>query len=390
MILVINCGSSSVKFAVIQPASGEQFITGLAEKLGGNDAQITFKFAGEKNTVALTANTHEGAMNAIIAQLKTAQLFHSITAVGHRVVHGGAFFHESAVINADVLDKIRACEPLAPLHNPANVLGIEIAQQHLPTLKHVAVFDTAFHHDMPEHAHLYALPRELSRGHQVRRYGFHGTSHRFVAANAAEQIGKPLNELNLISAHLGNGASVTAIKNGVSVDTSMGFTPLEGLIMGTRSGDIDAGLLPYLGQVLNLDSTGVTDLLNKKSGLLGISELSNDCRELEQAAADGHTGAQLALAMFCYRLAKYIASYVVPLGRLDALIFTGGIGENSSFIRATVLQQLGFLGFKLDEATNNAAIRGVSGNISNGATAAWVINTDEEWLIAQDTAVLTA
>jgi acetate kinase len=268
------------------------------------------------------------------------------------------------------------------------VLGITVSQQHLPELKHVAVFDTAFHHDMPEHAHLYALPRALSREHQVRRYGFHGTSHRFVAAKAAECIGKPLSELNLISAHLGNGASVTAIKGGVSVDTSMGFTPLEGLIMGTRSGDVDAGLLPYLGQVLKLDSTGVTDLLNKKSGLLGMSELSNDCRELEQAAADGHIGAKLALEMFCYRLSKYIASYLVPLGRLDALIFTGGIGENSSFIRTKVLQQLGFLRFILNESANQSCVRGQSGNISTG-TAAWVINTDEEWLIAQDTAQLT-
>lgn len=389
MILVINCGSSSVKFAVIAHDTGEQHLTGLAEKLGSADALITFKSATSKTSLPLAPNDHESAINAIITELKAANLFDHITAVGHRVVHGGAFFHESSLITADVLDKIRACETLAPLHNPANVLGITVSQQNLPQLKHVAVFDTAFHHDMPEHAHLYALPRALSREHQVRRYGFHGTSHRFVAAKAAELIGKPLSELNLISAHLGNGASVTAIKGGISVDTSMGFTPLEGLIMGTRSGDVDAGLLPYLGQVLNLDSTGVTDLLNKKSGLLGISEQSNDCRELEQAAADGHVGAKLALEMFCYRLAKYIASYLVPLGHLDALIFTGGIGENSSFIRAQVLHQLGFLGFALNESTNQSCVRGQSGNISTG-TAAWVINTDEEWLIAQDTAQLTS
>jgi acetate kinase len=389
MILVINCGSSSVKFAVINPASGETSLVGLAEKLGSADACISFKTNGVKTAATLSDTTHTGAMNAVIAQLTQADLLSSIRAVGHRIVHGGAHFHESTLINAAVLEQIKQCEPLAPLHAPANILGIQIAQQHLPQLPHVAVFDTAFHHNIPEHAHLYAIPKAISAAHQVRRYGFHGTSHRFVAAQAAQMLGKPLTELALISAHLGNGGSVAAILNGVSVDTSMGFTPLEGLIMGTRSGDIDAGLLPYLGKALNLDTTGVIDLLNKQSGLLGVSELSNDCRELEEAAANGHAGAILALEMYVYRLAKYIASYVVPLGRVDALIFTGGIGENSPFLRAKVLNLLAFLGFKLDDAANQAAFRGKSGNISSGV-AALVINTDEEWLIAQDTALIAA
>lgn len=388
MILVINCGSSSAKFAITNPKTGDTALIGLAEKLGTSSAEIGFKINDQKISLSLTQNDHTGAMNALIKQLNDADLLSKIRAVGHRVVHGGAYFHQSSVINNDVLNKIRACEPLAPLHNPANILGIEIAQQQFPNLPHIAVFDTAFHHDIPEHAHLYAIPQSISRTHQIRRYGFHGTSHRFVANRAAEFIGKPLNELALISAHLGNGGSVTAILNGSSVDTSMGFTPLEGLIMGTRSGDIDAGLLTYLSNVLKLDTTDIIDLLNKKSGLLGISELSNDCRELEKAAGNGHVGAILALEMYVYRLAKYIAAYVVPLGRVDALIFTGGIGENSSFLRAKVLEKLSFLGFKIDNAANELACRGQSGNISTG-TAAWVINTNEEWLIAQDTATLS-
>ena len=392
MVLVINCGSSSVKFSVLAPASGELLISGLAEQLGSDAAKITFKSGTEKSVHALNITEglgHEAAMAAILSRLNHTDVLSKISAVGHRVVHGGAFFHASTIITPTVLAQIEACSAFAPLHNPANVLGIRIAQAALPALKHIAVFDTAFHHDMPERAHLYALPRALSREHQLRRYGFHGTSHRFVAMRAAEYLERPLNELALISAHLGNGASVTAILNGVSVDTSMGFTPLEGLMMGTRAGDIDAGLLPHLGQLLSLDAAEVNDLLNKESGLLGVSELSNDCRELELAAAEGHAGATLAIEMFCYRLAKYIAAYVVPLGRVDALIFTGGIGENSTLIRAKVLSQLAFLGFIVNDNANAAACRGTSANISSG-TPAWVINTDEELLIAMDAAALTA
>jgi acetate kinase len=254
----------------------------------------------------------------------------------------------------------------------------------------VAVFDTAFHQTMPQHAYLYAVPMALYREHGVRRYGFHGTSHRFVAAEAAQMAGISLDNSAIVSAHLGNGASVAAILNGQSVDTSMGLTPLEGLVMGTRSGDIDPGLFGYLASALNTDVDGVTALLNKQSGLLGLSELSSDCRELEEAATNGHPGAIIAMEVFCYRLAKQIAAMVVALGRIDVLLFTGGIGENSPFVRANVLNKLAFLGFQLDDAANEAAFRGKAGRISRAdSKAAVVVNTNEELMIALDTAALT-
>jgi acetate kinase len=290
-----------------------------------------------------------------------------------------------------VIAEIEACAKLAPLHNPANLLGIRTAIECFPSLKQVVVFDTAFHQTMPEHAYLYAVPMALYREHGVRRYGFHGTSHRYVSAEAAKVLGLPLEHSAIVVAHLGNGASAAAVLNGKSVDTTMGLTPLEGLVMGTRSGDIDPGALAYIGAELGLDLEGVTDLLNKQSGLLGLSELSNDCREIEDAAAEGHKGALLALDVFCYRLAKQIAALTVSLGRLDALVFTGGIGEISSIIRAKVIARLGFLGLTLDAAANNAAVRGKAGKISGQhGPAALVVNTNEELIIALDTAALTA
>jgi len=390
-ILVINCGSSSLKFALINPQTQEALLTGLAEKLGHADAYVTVKQNGAKETAALTQPDHAGAMHAIIATLKARGLFDQVAAVGHRVVHGGENFKASTLIDDSVIAEIEGCAKLAPLHNPANLLGIRTAIECFPTLKQVVVFDTAFHQTMPEHAYLYAVPMALYREHGVRRYGFHGTSHRYVSAEAAKVLGLLLDNSAIVVAHLGNGASAAAILNGKSVDTTMGLTPLEGLVMGTRSGDIDPGAHAYIGAQLGLDLDGVTDLLNKQSGLLGLSELSNDCREIEDAAAEGHAGALLALNVFCYRLAKQIAALTVSLGRLDAVVFTGGIGENSSIIRAKVIEQLGFLGLTLDAAANDAAIRGKAGRIS-GATgpAALVVNTNEELMIALDTAALTA
>jgi acetate kinase len=388
--LVINCGSSSLKFALINTQNQATTLTGLAEKLGLADACITFKQDGQKVELSLAQGDHAGAMKAILAYLDERALTGTVTAIGHRVVHGGENFHASTLIDDQVIAAIEDCARLAPLHNPANLLGIRTAQACFPGLPQVAVFDTAFHQTMPQHAYLYAVPMALYREHGVRRYGFHGTSHRFVAAEAAQMAGISLDNSAIVSAHLGNGASVAAILNGQSVDTSMGLTPLEGLVMGTRSGDIDPGLFGYLASALNTDVDGVTALLNKQSGLLGLSELSSDCRELEEAAANGHPGAIIAMEVFCYRLAKQIAAMVVALGRIDVLLFTGGIGENSPFVRANVLNKLAFLGFQLDDAANEAAFRGKAGRISRAdSKAAVVVNTNEELMIALDTAALT-
>ncbi|GGX91912.1 acetate kinase [Vogesella alkaliphila] len=387
--LVINCGSSSLKFALIDAASQQTTVTGIAEKLGLADACISFKQDGKKVELTLAQGDHAGAMKAILSYFDERGLTGSVIAIGHRVVHGGETFKQSTLIDDSVIAAIEDCARLAPLHNPAHLLGIRTAMECFPGLPQVAVFDTAFHQSMPEQAYLYAVPMALYREHGVRRYGFHGTSHRYVTAEAAAMLGKPLAESAFVCAHLGNGASVAAVLNGKSVDTSMGLTPLEGLVMGTRSGDIDPGIFGYLAAELNTDVQGVSDILNKQSGLLGLSELSSDCRELEDAAAAGHAGAQIALEVFAYRLAKQIAAMTVALGRLDALLFTGGIGENSPLLRAKVIKLLGFLGLALDPAANDAAFRGKAGRITrDGSTPALVINTNEELMIALDTAAL--
>lgn len=398
-ILVINCGSSSLKFALIDTISKQEVLSGLAEKLGMADSRITFKHGptprrsyrqpGEKDTSALAGGTHAAAMDAIIERLRDEGLLESVKAVGHRVVHGGEVFKATAMITDAVLAQIEKCSKLAPLHNPANLLGIRTAMQQFGDLPQVAVFDTSFHQTMPEHAYLYALPASLYRDHGVRRYGFHGTSYRYITSKAAELLGKPLEETAFVCAHLGNGASATAIKGGLSVDTTMGLTPLEGSVMGTRSGDIDPGIIGYLASELSLDIAGVMDILNKKSGLLGVSELSSDCRELQEAAAAGNHAATLALDIFSYRLAKHIAALTVGLGRLDALLLTGGIGENSAYVRANVINRLGFLGLTLDDAANQECTRGKTGRITvEGSVPALVISTDEEMMIAMDTAKL--
>ena len=386
LVLVLNCGSSSLKFALIDTDTQQQLLSGLGDALGSDAPILKWKLDGNKASINLNAgDAHGPAINALVDMLKEHQFDEQVVAVGHRVVHGAEKFSNSVLITDAVLEEIRQASKLAPLHNPANILGITAAQAAFPGLPQVAVFDTAFHQSIPEHAYLYALPRSLHRDQGVRRYGFHGTSHFFVSREAAKLLGKPVDQLNLITAHLGNGASVTAIRQGKSVDTSMGFTPLEGLVMGTRCGDLDPAIAQYLTDQLGYSQQQVNNLLNKESGLLGISELSNDCRAIEEAAADGHEGAQLALDIFCYRLAKYIASYTVPLGSLDALIFTGGIGENSDIIRANVLALLKIFGFTLDHQANLDARFGNAGIISgNSGPVAMVVPTDEELVIAQD------
>lgn len=388
LVLVLNCGSSSLKFAVMDALTGDDQISGLAECFGLENSRIKWKHNGEKHEAALGAFTaHREAVEFIVNQILAPQpeLASQILAVGHRIVHGGEKFTRSVIIDDQVIKGIEDCASLAPLHNPAHLIGIRAAMASFPSLPQVAVFDTAFHQSMPEHAFVYALPYKLYREHGIRRYGMHGTSHLFVSREAAKVLGKELADTNVICAHLGNGASVTAVKGGKSMDTSMGLTPLEGLVMGTRCGDIDPSIIYHLVHQLGYTLEEVNNLLNKQSGLLGISELTNDCRGIEEGYAEGHKGATLALEIFCYRLAKYIASYTVPLGRLDAVVFTGGIGENSDIIRKKVLELLSIFNFQVDDERNLAARFGNGGIITKDeGTLAMVIPTNEEWVIAED------
>lgn len=386
-ILVINCGSSSVKFSLIQPETGLALLSGLAECLLTEQAKIKIKFNNEQYSETLPSPfDHQAALNVLVKHLHQFNLVNSISAVGHRVVHGGEKYAKPALINEDVESAIESLAKLAPLHNPANLIGIKACQQAFANLSQVAIFDTAFHQTMPEKSFLYGLPYELYKEHGVRRYGFHGTSHYFVAKQAAQLLNKPLSQCNLISAHLGNGCSVTVIKNGESVDTSLGMTPVEGLMMGTRSGDVDAGIIFHLVEQLGYSVNEVDQLLNKKSGLLGVSLLSNDCRTLEEAMLNGDKQAELALTVFCYRIAKYIASFSASVTKLDGLIFTGGIGENSSWVRAKVVEQLALLNFNISEEENQKARFGKSGNIAaSNSRNCWVIATNEEWVIAEQT-----
>ena len=388
-VLVLNCGSSSLKFAIIDANDGHEIISGLAERLGADAPSIKYKYNGAKTVIELGANqAHAEAINTLVTLIKDHNLDEYLTAVGHRVVHGGEHFTKSVLIDDAVIEGITKASSLAPLHGHANLLGISSAQNSFTGLPQVAVFDTAFHQTMDEVAYLYALPYKLYTDYGVRRYGMHGTSHYYVAGQTAKLLNQPIEQSNFISAHLGNGCSVCAIKDGKSVDTSMGLTPLAGIVMGTRSGDIDPGLFNFLTTQLDYNAKQIDNLLNQESGLLGISELSNDCRTIEEAAVAGHKKAQLALDIFCYRLAKQIAAYMVPLQRLDALIFTGGIGENSDIIRANVIKQLGYLGLNCDEQANLNARFGAQGIISTSdkIPKAVVMPTNEEWVIALDAA----
>jgi len=394
-ILVINCGSSSVKFSLIRAITGETLLSGLAECLLSSDAKITIKQTREdevqeKVTFKLSEPFgHQSALNVLVNKLNEDNHVAKIKAVGHRVVHGGESYSQPTLINPDVELNIAKLAKLAPLHNPANLIGIQACQQAFANLPQVAVFDTAFHQTMPEKAFIYGLPYALYQEHGIRRYGFHGTSHYFVANQAAKMMAKPLSQCNLISAHLGNGCSVSAIRDGKSVDTSMGMTPLEGVMMGTRSGDVDAGIVFHLVDHLGYSVKEVDNLLNKQSGLHGVSGVSNDCRTLENAMfnaedAEIRKQATLALTVFCYRIAKSIASFSASLSTLDGLIFTGGIGENSTWVRAEIIKQLSLLNFSLSHAKNDNTRFGESGNIAaEGARSCWVIASNEEWVIAE-------
>ncbi|QFT54727.1 acetate kinase [Microbulbifer sp. THAF38] len=389
LVLIFNCGSSSLKLSAIDPTSGEEHLNGQADALNTSSAVLKWQYCDKEGKQPLSpGDDYDSVIGALVERFAGpwSELRKQLVAIGHRVVHGGEQFADSALIDNHVLSAIRACCELAPLHNPAALQGIQASLVAFPELPQVAVFDTAFHQSLPDYAYLYALPYRFYRDHHLRRYGMHGSSHRYIGERCAELLNKPTNNINVISAHLGNGASLCAIKEGQSVDTSMGLTPLEGLVMGSRCGDLDPGLLLHLGEALDYSLAELELLLNRNSGLLGISELSNDCRELEEAMAKGHAGASLALKIFCYRLAKYIAAYTVPLKRVDSLVFTGGIGENSAWVRRETTGWLSQFGYQLDEMCNEEICFGAEGRISKDETPdIFVIPTREEWVIARDT-----
>jgi acetate kinase len=390
-VLVLNSGSSTVKFAVLDPATGERALSGLAERVGTPEAALRIQRDGEGAAAErLPDGSYQAVISRVLDRVAGAGLPH-LTGAGHRVVHGGERFTASVLVDDEVIAAIRSFSHLAPLHNPSNLAGIEAVRAARPGLPQAAVFDTAFHQTMPPRAFRYAVPEEWYTRYAVRRYGFHGTSHRFVSERAAALLGRPLAELRLVTAHLGNGCSAAAVRDGRSVDTTMGLTPLEGLVMGTRSGDVDPSVFGYLSDEAGLTVHEVTEALNTASGLAGLSGVSNDMRTVEQAAAAGNERARLALEVFVYRLAKAIAAMVVGLERLDALVFTGGIGENSTLIRGQVLARLGFLGLAEDAEANARHGRATGGRISpDGPVLAMVVPTDEELLIARDTARLVA
>jgi len=386
-VLVLNCGSSSAKFAVIDPASTREEVSGIAQRLSSPDATLDWKRDGTKDSRPIPGAGHEQALRAVGDLLAELGLVKGLIGVGHRVVHGGARFSGSMAITPEVIAKVEECIPLGPLHNPPNLVGIRVAQELFPALLQVGVFDTAFHQTMPPVAYTYPVPHDWLDTLGVRRYGFHGTSHRFVARQALAQAGLPPDDHTLVTAHLGNGCSCAAVRNGRSVDTTMGLTPLEGVMMGTRSGSVDPAIIGHVAAALNQPAAKILDVLNKKSGLLGVSGLSNDMRTIEAAASQGHERARLAFDLFCYVLAKSIAGLVVPLGRLDALVFTGGIGENSVAVRARTVEHLGFLGLMIDPDANAAHGRGRNGRITKDVRPqALVVPTNEELMIAMDTA----
>ncbi len=395
-ILVLNCGSSSVKYQLIEMDGEEVICKGIVERIGSDDAIVRYSPAGrpEKREVRAVAD-HTEAINAVLAMLLDPEIGvigdkSEIAAVGHRTVHGGEEFASSVRIDHEVLQTIRDCSVFAPLHNPHNLKGIEVCMELLPGTPQVAVFDTAFHQTMPPAAYLYALPYSLYRKFKVRRYGFHGTSHRYVAHKAAEVLGRSIEELKIVTCHLGNGASVAAVKHGKSVDTSMGFTPLEGLVMGTRCGDIDPALVLYIMEVEGLSPEEMDELLNKRSGMLGLTELSHDMREIEEKAKEGDERCNLALDIYCHRIKKYIGAYAAVMGGVDAVVFTGGVGEKSDVVRRRVCRDMEFLGIVFDEEANMqhvpwAKVKPASPHISAGPTKVLVIPTNEELVIARDT-----
>lgn len=392
LVLVINCGSSSLKFSVFPRNEDAPLLSGLAEKLGLQDACITFRDAtGNTTTEPLCEASHLCALKTLFTRLDSQVLLPRICAIGHRVAHGGSEFARSVLLTESVIARIRALSVLAPLHNPANLTGIEAAIALLPSLPQVAVFDTAFHQTLPAEAYTYAIPLVYQEQYQVRRYGFHGTSHRFIAAQAVARLNLDPADHGILIAHLGNGSSVCAVKNGESVDTSMGMTPLEGLVMGTRCGDLDFGAAAWIAQATGQSIDALYKMVNHESGLLGISGLSSDCRTLQEARSNGCPRATLAIDVMVHRLARHLGAHLASLHRFDALIFTGGIGENSSLVRELTAQRLAVFGVRLDTAKNAQMSGGRQGVISlPGSPAVVVMQTNEEKMIAEDAAKIAA
>ncbi len=391
-ILVINAGSSSLKFQLIDMANESVLAKGIAERIGLDDPILTYAPDGKDKIKSNPAmKNHEDAVRLVLASLTDKESgviadMSEIKAVGHRVVHGGESFSGSVMIGDAVMQTLLECAELAPLHNPANIMGIEACRAVMPDTPMAGVFDTAFHQTMPANAYIYALPYELYKKHQVRRYGFHGTSHFYVSQRVVEFIGKPIEELKIVTCHLGNGSSIAAVKYGKSVDTSMGFTPLEGVPMGTRSGDIDPAIIKYLCEKLNMSVQEVDSYLNKKSGVMGISGVSSDFRDIEAAAEENNEQAKLAQDVFAYRVKKYIGAYAAAMDGVDAIVFTAGVGENDWLIRSKVLSGLTYLGLEFDEELN-ASVRGKEIEITKPGckTRAFIIPTNEELVIARDT-----
>jgi acetate kinase len=391
IILVINCGSSSLKYQLINTENAEVMAKGLAERIGINGSLLTHQVGDKKTKIEQDMKDHKDAIKMVLDALidKDHGIIKSmseINAVGHRVVHGGEVFSDSVLINDNVLKTLMDCIELAPLHNPANIDGIKACQEIMNCTPMVAVFDTAFHQTMPENAYLYAIPYEYYLKYKIRRYGFHGTSHKYVSVRAAKMLNRPIEDLKIITCHLGNGSSITAVKGGKSIDTSMGFTPLEGLPMGTRSGDIDPSIIPYLMQKENLSTEEVINILNKKSGVYGISGISSDFRDLEEAVEkENNERAKFALDVFEYRVKKIIGSYVAAMGGVDAIVFTAGVGENGINIRKSILNGLEFLGFNIDEEKNKIRGKEIIISTDDSKIKIMVIPTNEEYMIAKDT-----
>ena len=394
-ILVLNCGSSSIKYALYNMDDKSVITSGGIEKIGLPDSFITVKLNGEKHKMERPIAEHTAGVQWIFEVLTTGDYavlknLEELDAVGHRMVHGGEKFNKSVRLTPEVMEAFAACNDLAPLHNPANIKGVNAVSALLPNIPQVGVFDTAFHQTMPDYAYMYALPYELYQKYGVRRYGFHGTSHRYVSQRVCEFLGVKPEGKKIITCHIGNGASIAAVKDGKCVDTSMGLTPLEGLIMGTRSGDIDAGAVTFLMDKLGLDTKGISNLLNKQSGLLGVSEGFSDFRDILAGIANGNDKARLAKDMYCYRIKKYIGEYAAAMGGVDIILFTGGAGENQYEVREGATQGLEFMGIKLDDAKNKAC-RAKEAILSTDDSKVIIccIPTDEELMIALDTLELT-
>lgn len=389
-VLIINAGSSSLKYQLLETSDARVLAKGIAERIGLDGSLIQHVKENEKKIFNMVLDNHKMAVEEILRVLTGPEdgvisSMSEIDAVGHRVVHGGEKFSSSVLITPEVLDAIRDCFALAPLHNPPNMTGIEACTAAMPDVPQVAVFDTAFHQTMPAKAYMYALPYEIYEKHKVRRYGFHGTSHRFVSERAAELMGKRHEDVKIITCHLGNGSSVAAVNMGKSVDTSMGLTPLAGVCMGTRCGDIDPAIVTFLMEKEGLDMKGIDDLMNKKSGVAGISGVSSDFRDLHAAAAKGNQKAQMALDMFVYQCKKYVGAYAVAMGGVDAVVFTAGVGENTPKIRESIVSGLDFMGITIDEKKNDAAEGEADVSSDHSRARVLVIPTNEELAIALET-----